>query len=124
MTRSRLACWIVRASAWLAPRASRARWREEWLGELDAPVRARIALRRALGAPKDALSLRALGWRSPFSRTDLLLALRVMRRTPVVTLASVLALGVGLGLTVVAYTIVRGVFYLPLPGADGGRVVR
>jgi predicted permease len=129
---SRLAVGIVRAAAWLAPRHSRESWLEEWLGEIDAGTDARVALRRAVGAPRDALSLRALRrtrsgdrrLRWPLSRSDALFAVRVMRRTPIVTAASVLALAVGLALTVVAYGLVRGVFYLPLPGANGGRIVR
>src|SRR5881394_2658300 len=64
-----LARLVVRLSAWLAPSEQRARWREEWLSELDAAHRARHfdlrtsnfnLLRSSLGAPIDALAMRRL----------------------------------------------------------------
>ena len=50
---------VVRVAALLAPRAQRARWREEWLAEISAIAAshgAYRALRMALGAPFEALS--------------------------------------------------------------------
>jgi predicted lysophospholipase L1 biosynthesis ABC-type transport system permease subunit len=57
-----IAVAIVRASAFLAPAGMRARWREEWLAEVDRAGReGRSALTvaiRTLGAPVDAVALR------------------------------------------------------------------
>ncbi|MGE5832840.1 MAG: hypothetical protein ACM4AI_00040, partial [Acidobacteriota bacterium] len=58
-----LARMLVRLSAWLAPASVRARWREEWLGEIEGQRakgkgREWRTLRAALGAPWDAIVLR------------------------------------------------------------------
>jgi predicted permease len=120
------------------PPPLRARWREEWLAEIAAAASGQRApiLRRALGAPIDALMTRRAAaasgggqHRSRWSpllpgRTDWLLAWRQMRRAPVVNTAAVLALAVGIGLTLVAWTVVRGVFHRPLPGPQGSDIYR
>ena len=132
---------VVLAAAWLAPASRRARWREEWLAEIEARAAdsdsRRAIVRPALGAPIDAwLSRRTRPMtaspRQPLARistvlpgrTDWLMAWRQMRRAPVINAAAVLALAVGIGLTLTAFTIVRGVFYLPLPGPDGSDLYR
>ena len=132
---------LIRAAACLAPASRRARWREEWLAEIEAraahPDSRRAIVRPALGAPIDAwLSRRTrpvtASPRQPLARlstvlpgrTDWLMAWRQMRRAPVINAAAVLALAVGIGLTLTAFTIVRGVFYLPLPGPDGSDLYR
>src|SRR5262245_31538986 len=94
---------IVRVSAWLVRRPLRARWREEWLGELEAARRnGGGTLRLALGAPFDALSSR---WttRVPSRprgngpwRTDLKQTVRSLRRSPGHVTVVALCLGVGI----------------------------
>jgi putative ABC transport system permease protein len=111
-----LARAVVRLSAWIAPRALRDRWREEWLAEIASMPGA--PLRRALGAPIDAL--RAPRHLSFPGLLDLRLAVRTTLASPIVSLTSVLALGVGIALSTAAFTVVNTVVNgtLETPGGD------
>ena len=98
-----LARLIVRLSAWIAPRAMRERWREEWLGEIEATEGS--PLRHALGAPIDAI--RAPRRVSLPGILDFRLALRTTIASPIVSITAVLALGVGIALATAAFTVVN-----------------
>jgi len=113
-----LARLIVRVSSLLAPRALRARWREEWLAELAA----RPSLRRALGAPQDALAARAFalratarelvaGWGSDARQTG-----RALTHARGHAAAVVLCLSVGMIVSIGVFSILNAFLYGDLPG--------
>jgi predicted permease len=102
----------------LVPREHRARWREEWLGELDV-VSARgsaQALRFSLGAPRDAWAMRPS--RKLFSAlaTDVKYATRQLLRRPAYTLAVIACLVVGLVASVGMFSFITSIFYGDMPG--------
>jgi putative ABC transport system permease protein len=119
---------VVRASAWLAPRALRDRWREEWLAELDAATGTH--LRRALGAPWDAVSARwtsraeppAGRWRSG-GASDLRQTLRSLQRSPGHVALVVLCLGVGLAASIAIFSIVNSLLYGEQAGIRDRRTI-
>jgi predicted permease len=119
---------IVRLAAWLAPPSMRDRWREEWLGELGAG-RPR-PLRRALGAPRDAWTLRwTLRTRRPAHGfglwPDARDAWRSLRRTPLQALTMVVCLTLGATLTVLTFGVVNAMLGGDMPGVrDQRRLVR
>jgi predicted permease len=122
-----LARGIVRLSSWLAPRSLRARWREEWLGEIDSMTRSPLG--RALGAPIDAIRVPRRAGPEPRAGSalpgwlDLRLALRTTIASPVVSLTAVLALGVGIALATAAFTVVNTVVNGSLRTADGDEIL-
>ncbi len=116
-----LANSIVRVAAWLAPPRLRARWREEWLAELDATPAGHLG--RALGAPWDALAARwtttnpsaTAGWRSGWA-TDLRQTTRALRRSPGHVALVVACLGVGLAASIGVFSLVNSLLYGDQPG--------
>jgi predicted permease len=133
-----LARLIVHLSALLAPRHSRARWREEWLGEIESQKaegkrqkRGWRTFRGALGAPMDAsvmrsrsakqaLSAIAAGW-----RTDVRQTLRTLWHAPSHVATVVICLGVGIAVCVSAFSAINALLFGEIPGiADRVSVVR
>ena len=113
-----LARVIVHLSALLAPRALRARWREEWLAELAAQP----SLRRAAGAPWDAMLLRvaalgaaaralAAGWRADARQTG-----RSLAHAPGHATAVVLCLSIGMIVSIAVFSILNALLYGDIPG--------
>ncbi len=125
MTRgfARVLIWFF---AWLAPRALRARWREEWLAEIDAgrPVRPASIL---VGAPTDALAARADAVRHGVRaiaaglRTDFAQTCRGLIRSPRHVLTVVFSLGIGLTLSVSVFSVVNSLLYGDVPGVHDRR---
>lgn len=124
-----LARLIVRVAAWLAPRAIRDRWREEWLAEMSASAK----YIRATAAPRDALAAHQLarirraaeprGARFAGWAADVKHALRALRRSPGHVLTVTLCLGAGLAATLSVFSIVNTVLHGELPGiADRERL--
>ena len=127
-----LARLVVRIGAALAPAPLRARWREEWLAEIEAAGDAdsswRASLRtlaRAAGAPIDALAAHRRGrLAAPMPRrhawygwrTDVRQSLRLIARFPGQTTMVVLCLGVGLTACVSVFSIVNSLLWGDLPG--------
>lgn len=117
---------LVRLSAWLVPAAQRDRWREEWLGELQAAPASLATARRALGAPRDAWSTRALRATTPGSRdaqsgwsawsTDITYAWRQLVRRPGYTLTVIACLGVGIAASVGTFSFLMSLLYGDLAG--------
>ena len=112
-----LARGLVRASAWLAPIHLRERWREEWLAELEATTTGHV--RRAAGAPWDALSARwtsrpeqipAGRWRSGWT-SDLRQTVRSLQRSPGHVALVVVCLGIGLAASIAIFSIVNSLLY-------------
>jgi hypothetical protein len=126
---ARLARLIVSLSAILAPRALRARWREEWLAELDArasdPLTSHGMVRRSLGAPWDALLLRATRWSTASLRFGWLAdgrdAGRALRKSPLQTATIVACLAVGSTLTVLVFGVINAMIGGALPGVSALR---
>ena len=125
----RLARLVVRASAWLAPKAIRDRWREEWLAEMSASGK----YGRAAAAPRDAIAARRLTHiRLPHDRraarlagwiADFTYALRGLRRSPGHVVTITLCLGAGLTACLTVFSIVNTALHGELPGiADRERL--
>jgi putative ABC transport system permease protein len=116
---------LIRASAWLVRRAYRARWREEWLAEIDAAPASFATVLRALAAPRDAVNTRyesmvvsssSAAPRFAGLRADLLHAGRLLIRRPAHTLAVIACLSVGLITSVGTFSLVTSVIYGDMPG--------
>ena len=112
---TRLARLLISISALLAPRTLRARWREEWLAEIDAAHHnGRGIVRLALGAPADALSSHwtartardRSGWRGPW-HSDIKQTLRGLLRSPGHVAVVALCLGVGIAVCTTAFSILN-----------------
>jgi predicted permease len=126
---ARLARLIVRAAAWLAPRAIRDRWREEWLAEISAsgkygraaaaPRDAIVAHRLArLRVPHEARGARIAGWLA-----DLKYAARSLRRAPGHALTVTLSLGAALIACLSVFSLINTALYGDIPGiADRQRL--
>lgn len=112
---------IVRTSAWLVPAYVRARWREEWLGEIEGSHGG--ALRHALGAPRDALlsrwTMRTPGeWARAGWNVDIRDAVRALRRTPIQTATIIVCLTIGSTLTVLMFGVVNTMLGGDVPGVS------
>jgi hypothetical protein len=124
---------LVHLSALLVPSAQRDRWREEWLGELHAAPANRATRRRALGAPRDAWSTRAMhaaDRRAPAGQsswsawsTDIKYAWRQLIRRPGYTLAVIACLGVGLAASVGTFSFLMSLLYGDLAGLSDRRSI-
>lgn len=109
---------LIRLAALLAPRHDRARLKEEWLAEL-AVVATRgtgAALRFAVGAPKDAWSMRAPTRLLTAIGADVKYAGRQLARRPAYTLVVVACLVVGLVASVGMFSFITSIFYGDKPG--------
>jgi putative ABC transport system permease protein len=141
MTRT-LARACVELAAILAPRDLRARWREEWLAEIDHSTSLHV-LRRGLGAPLDALLLRwttrtpglgtrggslldvGLGGRVPWRLgQDLRHAGRLIRRRPGVAMLVVITLAIGIAGATITFSVADAILWHPLPFPHAIRFVR
>lgn len=127
---TRLARLIIRAAAWVAPAPLRARWREEWLAEVDAAPRSGITLARMAGAPWDALTSRWTARLGPdhrggswFGRRgEVKQAWRSLARTPWYAFAVAGVIALTMALTTTVFAIVDGVLFKPLPYRDVNRI--
>jgi predicted permease len=131
----RRAALIVRLASPIVPRARRADWRAEWLGELyyrilaldnagvlDASAR-RDLFRRTLGALPHAFWVRRSHWRLDMLMQDLLFAARVNAKRPAFSLLVIATLGIGVGANSAMFSIVNGVLIRPLPFPDADKLV-
>jgi putative ABC transport system permease protein len=138
----RLARACVRLAAILAPRDLRARWREEWLAEIDHSTPGHL-LRRGIGAPLDALLLRwttrvpgpgtrggsaldvGSGGRVPWRLgQDLRHAGRLIRRRPGVAMLVVTTLAIGIAGATTTFSVADAILWHPLPFPHAERFVR
>jgi len=130
------ACLIlVRLSALLVPRASRADWHAEW----DAEVRHRWALlakrqhldwrsrmdlfRRVLGSLPDAAWLRRQFTADADVVHDVRHGARMLRKSPIFTVSAIVILALGIGGTVSIVTLLDTLLFRPLVYDDAERVV-
>ena len=109
---------LVRLSAFVVPKELRARWREEWLGELTS----RPSVIRALGAPWDAAVARAVamgggarelaaGWGADGRQ-----AVRAVAHEPGHAVAVVLCLAVGMIVSIAAFSMINALLYGDIAG--------
>lgn len=133
MSVTRRTKWLIRLATLLVPHWRRKTWREEWLAELDYATSAHAQrggaaqpARMVVGALGDAVTLRvlAIGARlSPraFRRAwqglgrDVRLALRGLATAPGLTLAIVASLSIGLAASSAGFSVLRTMFFRPLP---------
>lgn len=114
---------VIKIASLLAPRHERARFREEWLGELDV-VASRgpgAALRFALGAPTDAWAMRPPTKLLSALGTDLRYAARQLARRPAYTAVVIACLVVGLVASVGMFSFITSIFYGDMPGISQRR---
>jgi macrolide transport system ATP-binding/permease protein len=118
-----LARFVVHVSALIAPRADRARLKEEWLGELAAAsVRgAGAVFRFALGAPAAAWSMRPPARLLSAISGDAKYAWRQLIRRPAHTLAVVACLVVGLVVSIGTFSVIQSLLYGDKPGVHNRR---
>lgn len=117
---------LLRLTARLVPRHRRARWHEEWEAELASRPRTRIdTWRRALGAPRDAFTLRRLAradrhrgrWAEAMF-TDLRYTVRLLARSPAYLVTVVLGLGIGLAASIGMTSVLVALFFGDPVGAQ------
>jgi predicted permease len=122
----RVAAALIRVAARLVPRRYRPRWREEWLGEIDAAPPSAALVIRALGALPDAALTRRTTTTRPGSvrsgagrrgiGSDLKFGFRMVRRSPGFTLAAVASLSVGIAASTAVFSAINAVLWRTLPG--------
>ena len=92
-----------------------------------SPEEARRSAVHALGGVEQTKELyrdeRSFGWVGD-ARRDVMYAVRMLRRRPVVALASILSLALGIGLNAAVFTVVDWVLRRPLPYASPHQLVR
>ena len=141
----RVSTGLVRAIAPLVPRASRARWREEWLAEIDHAAAAlggrRFGslhlLRMALGVLPDVIAIRRVSHAAlpasvlPSSRgllfngvlQDVRYALRVLSASRGFSFGVIASLTLGIAVNAVAFAMINAMFLRTLPGIESPRRV-
>ena len=142
---------FLRIFSFLAPRRQRARWLKEWEGELAHRLRVATPF-QALGllytALRDTRNLGALDARNTHGSLpqdpsnpcppggpgrnkpmlsnlfqDIRFSVRALRAAPWFSLVTVLTLGLGIGLSVAMYGVLRSALLEPLPFPDPHRLV-
>jgi hypothetical protein len=91
-----------------------------------SPEAARLAARRDFGGVSRTQEAHRDQRGLPLPETlarDVRLSLRSMRRTPVVTLAVLATLGIGIGANTAIFSVINGVLIKPLPYADADRLI-
>jgi putative ABC transport system permease protein len=128
----RIASRVIRLLAPLVPPRFRARWREEWLAEIDSAEGGPV-VRRACGAWRDVLACRALTGRTRETAAfggrglafDIRYSGRAIRRSPGFTVAAVASLSIGIAATTTAFSAVNALLFRSLPGVrESGRLVQ
>ena len=114
--------WI-RFCARFVPATMRMRWREEWLGEIEASPR-RAVDRRVLGAAIDAMHVRSRSSTTADEHRsaamtglwyDIRSGLRQLQRHRGFTALAILVLALGIGINSAIFSVVYTVFFKPWP---------
>ena len=126
MTPRLLEIWLTGVSL-LVPAGERARWKEEWLSDLD-DVRASGAhalslTSLALGMAGAALTFRFEGMTMDGWMKEVMHSVRGLLRRPAFTAVAVLTLGLGIGANTAIFSVVNGVVLEPLRYPDAQQLV-
>ena len=131
------ALWIA-LLGYLVPQQKRGRWVEEWQGEIWHALHPGEAtgvagstvlhvFQRSLGAVRDAIVSRRSSSRSvkrPSTprfdglRSDVLFAIRGVRRQPAFAAVAIATLAFGIGINAAMFSVIRTVLLNPLPFED------
>ncbi len=124
---------LIGAISWLVPASERDTWRREWHAEFayalqdhgpDSVRRGAAWLGERLGsAMRHAIWLRMNRIRFEPIVQDVRHAIRALRRRPVVTVAAIVTLALGIGANTAIYGAARAVLWRPLPYPDADRLV-
>jgi len=119
--------WLIRFIGVIVPRRFRARFRQEWVAELE--YREELLARwdrldwrnklellwRSLGAFWDALWLQRQRWEDEMIQ-DLRYGVRMLLKSKVFTAVAVLSLALGIGANTIVFSLVEALFFSPPPG--------
>ncbi len=126
MTSRLLGVWLVLISA-LVPAAERARWREEWLADIDdaraAGAGAGDTFALAMGIAGAAFTFRFEGMTMDGLGKEIVHAVRGLLRRPGFTVVAVLTLGLGIGANTAIFSVVNGVVLEPLDYPESEKLV-
>ncbi len=111
----------------LVPAGERARWREEWLADIDDVAETGAGVgeltRLALGIAGAAMTFRFEGMTMDGWTKEVVHAVRGLLRRPGFTLIAVLTLGLGIGANTAIFSVVNGVVLEPLRYPDSDQLV-